>query len=150
MTAFVQRSIAADRAAKQRQLRFQRRVSLGAVAAALLMAIIGGFAWLQWGEADQAKSAAVRERDNAAAAELRAEAELRKAQTTQSLFLADLARQQRTAGDAGTALLLALEALPDSAPGSLDPTSPRRNLQLDGAWRALRERLVLEGHEALC
>ena len=31
-----------------------------------------------------------------------------KAQTTQSLFLADLAHQQRTVGDAGTAALLAI------------------------------------------
>ena len=42
-----------------------------------------------------------------------------KAQTTQSLFLADLARQQRAAGDAGTAVLLALEALPDHAAGTV-------------------------------
>ena len=45
----------ADRAAKEKQLQFQRRVSMGAVAAALLMSIIGGFAWFQWGEANQAK-----------------------------------------------------------------------------------------------
>ncbi len=55
---------------------------------------------------------------------LRAERELQKAQTTQSLFLADLARQHRTAGDAGTAVLLALEALPDYAAGTNRPYVP--------------------------
>lgn len=53
--AFVQRSIAADRAERNRRARFQRRVSAGAVAAALLMAGIGAFAWHQWREAVTAK-----------------------------------------------------------------------------------------------
>ena len=78
---------------------------------------------------------------------LRADRELMKAQTTQSRFLADLARQQRAAGDAGTAVLLALEALPDHAAGTNRPYVPESELQLDGAWRDLRERLVLGGHE---
>jgi WD40 repeat protein len=132
VTAFVQRSAAADRAAKERQLRFQRRVSIGAVAAALLMTAVGGFAWFQWGEATKA--------------ERRADRELVKAQTTQSLFLADLARQQRTGGDAGTAALLALEALPDDTAGVARPYVPEPESQLDVACRDLRERLVL-GHE---
>jgi WD40 repeat protein len=140
VTAFVQRSAAADRAAKERQLRFQRRVSLGAVAAALLMALIGGLAWFQWGEA-------TRERDNATGEKRRADLQLVKAQTTQSLFLADLAHQQRTAGDGGTAVLLALEALPDDTGETARPYVPEPELQLDGAWRNLRERLILEGHE---
>jgi hypothetical protein len=55
-----------------------------------------------------------------------AESELRKSQTTQSLFLASLAREGRAEGDAGAALLLALEALPDSA--SIDDhMCPKRN-----------------------
>jgi hypothetical protein len=73
-------------------------------------------------------------------------AELREAQTTQSLFLADQSRQKRT-NDPGTAVLLALEALPDSAAGTDRPYVPEAELQLDGAWRDLRERLVL-GHES--
>jgi WD40 repeat protein len=125
VTAFVQSSAAADRAAKERQLRFQRRVSIGGVAAALLMTVVSGFAWFQWGRADR---------------------ELVKAQTTQSLFLADLARQRRTAGDAGTAALLALEALPDDTAEIARPYLPEAELQLDGGWRDLRERLVLTGH----
>src|SRR5215475_11149851 len=94
----------------------------------------------------------------------RADRELVKAQTTQSLFLADLARQQRTAGDASTAALLAIEALPDEAASMrallaiearpdeaaayARPYVPEPELQLDGAWRKLRERLVLKGHES--
>jgi hypothetical protein len=38
-------------------------------------------------------------------------AETKNAQTTQSLFLADLANQQRTAGDAASAILLMLALL---------------------------------------
>jgi len=64
---------------------------------------------------DRAKREAERERD-------RAEAELKKAQMTQSLFLANLARQQRDDGDVGTAILLALEALPDHSAGILGQT----------------------------
>jgi hypothetical protein len=160
VSAFVQSSVAADRAAKERRLRFQRRVSIGALAAALVMAIIGGFAWFEWGEAArerdnaaQERDNAARERDNATNAEVRvtnekrrADRELVKAQTTQSLFLADLARQQRTAGDAGTAALLALEALPDDTTETARPYVPEAESQLVGAWRDLRERLILSGH----
>jgi WD40 repeat protein len=123
VTGFVQRSIAVDRAAKERQLRLQRRMTYGALAAALLMTVVGGFAWFQWGEAARARD---------------------KAQTTQSLFLADLARQHH--GDSGTAILLALEALPDGTDGIARPYVPEAEFQLDGAWRALRERLVLKDH----
>ena len=126
VTAFMQRSIAVDRAAKQRQLQLQRRVSIGALAVALLMAIVGGFAWLQWDRAD---------------------VELMKAQTTQSRFLAGAARQQRTAGDAGTAILLSLEALPDRNAGITRPYVPEPELQLDGALREMRERPILKDHE---
>jgi WD40 repeat protein len=130
VTAFVRRSVAADRAAKERQLRLQRRMTYGALAAALLMAIIGGFAWYQWGEANRAKLLAQR-------TEARAGRELKELR--QSLVLTTNASQQRAAGDAGTAILLSLEA-----PG---PYAPELELELDGAWRELRERLVLKGHE---
>jgi WD domain, G-beta repeat len=138
VTAFVRRSLAADRAAKDRQLRFQRRVSMGAVAAALLMAIFGGLAWFQWSEA-------ARERDNATNEKRRADLQLGKAQTMQSRFLAALAHEQRSAGDAGTALLLALEALPDDTSRVARPYIAEP--ELDAAWCNLRERFVLQGHE---
>src|SRR5262249_5075347 len=44
----------------------------------------------------------------------RADSELKKAETTQSLYLASVARGGRAEGDVGTALLLAIEALSDS------------------------------------
>ena len=168
VTAYVQRSIAHGRATKERQLKFQRRVTLGAIAAALLMAVIGGFAWWQWTDAaserDRATTAEKRvaaerdrtasERDRATAAEKRvaaerdrADAKLAEAQTTQSRFLADLARQRRTANDAGTALLLALEGLPDDTAGIVRRYVPEAELQLNQAWLALHERLILFGHE---
>ena len=84
--------------------------------------------WLQRGEADraaliavQARSAAERDRDRAAMAETRADSELKKAQLTQSLFLADLANQKARAGDIGTGVLLALEALLPDASGTERP-----------------------------
>src|SRR5262249_508289 len=49
--------------------------------------------------------------------------------------------------DAGTALLLALEALPDTASGASRPYVPEAELSLDGAAHSLRERMVLMGHE---
>jgi WD40 repeat protein len=86
---------------------------------------------VQFVAAERAKQEAITERN--------------QAQTTQSLFLASRSEQQREA-DPGTAMLLALEALPDTATGVARPYVPEAELQLDRAWRALRERLVLKGH----
>jgi TPR repeat protein len=58
VVAFAQRSIAADRAAKEWQIRFQRGVSIAAVLAALFMAGVGGFAWLEWKESDRQRKQA--------------------------------------------------------------------------------------------
>src|SRR5438105_3523589 len=44
VTAFVRRSAAADRAVKERQLRLQRRMTYGALASALMLAVFGGLA----------------------------------------------------------------------------------------------------------
>ena len=78
----------------------------------------------------------------------RAIAHLHEAQLMQSRYLADQARQQRTA-DPATAMLLALEALPDAAAGDDRPYFREAELQLDGAWRGLRERLFLSHQEAV-
>jgi TPR repeat protein len=58
VVAFAQQSIAADRAAKGRQLRAQRVVTAAAVVAALFLAVLGGFAWVKWSEADRQKQQA--------------------------------------------------------------------------------------------
>jgi WD40 repeat protein len=79
----------------------------------------------------------------------KAEANLREAQIGQSRFLADQADQRREAGDAGSAVLLALEALPDASPGKDRPYVSEAEFQLDKAWRDLRERLILSQDEVL-
>jgi len=141
-------------------------------AAAVLMAMISGFAWVKWGEADRAESLAQREGKTGDMNLQRrfmeptlAEAEFARMQRNVSRFLADLARQHQLRGDVGTALLLALESVPSGAgskprvaeqltvavEGGTDGIDrvyvPESELQLDGAWRALRERHILIGHE---
>ena len=141
-------------------------------AATVLMAMIGGFAWVQWGKADRADSFVRREGktgdmnlQHRFMAPTLAETEFVRMQRNVSRFLADLARQHQMRGDVGTALLLALESLPGGAgsnpqvterltvavEGGMDGIdlvyAPESELQLDGAWRALRERHILVGHE---
>ncbi len=125
-------------AQEARTRRIERRILQGAIAAALVFTATALFAGLQYFAADRAKQEAVTERHHA-------EDQRNQAQITQSLFLVNLSRQQ---DDPGTAILLALEALPDTAAGVTRPYVPEAELQLDGAWRALRERLVLKGHTA--
>src|SRR5580704_634736 len=134
---------------------------LGTTASWALLAVIGGFAWVQWGEADRAKS-----ETEAAIRNLRHRGlELARTQRNESRFLADLARQHQMRGDAATALLLALEGLSagtDSEPEGVEQSTvgvddgtegldrvyvPESELQLDSAWRALRERHILIGHQ---
>src|SRR5215470_12047901 len=77
------------------------------------------------------------------------ESERDQALRKDSLRLAVLAASARREGDAGRALLLALEALPDAAAGIARPYVPEAEFELDEAWRALRERIVLKGHAGL-
>ena len=136
MIAFVQRSIAEDRAVKERQLRFQRFVTIGALIAATLMAIIGVFAWMKWTDAQ-------RESDRAAAAETRAADRVKTAQITQSRLLAALANQSARDDDFGTATLLALEALlPDVSGGGL-PYVPEAEVALFDGRKRLRKLNVI-------
>ena len=111
--AFVQRSIAADRAERDRRLRFQRRVSAGAVVAAFLMAGVGAFAWQQWREADRHGREAV-------AAKQRAEDTLAAATRTASALVFDLA--QKFKESVGVPLTLIRDIL-DRAQGLLDDLS---------------------------
>src|SRR5262245_45031706 len=112
------------------------------------MTSLSVFAWFQWDEA-------ARERDNATKAEIRvagekerADGALKRTQITQSRFLAELALGHHNVGDAGTALVLALEALPDVASEIARPCVGEPELQLDRAQRDLRERFVLKDHES--
>jgi hypothetical protein len=101
------------------------------------------FAFKAEQEADEQKKEALAGASRAKASAEQAEANLRETQIAQSHFLADAAQGDRTSGDAGTAALLALEALPDNAAGKTWPYVPEAELQLDGAWHDLRERLEL-------
>ena len=95
--------------------------------------------------ADKEKREAEASVDRAKVSAEQAKINLHDAQIAQSLFLSEEARQERRANP-GTAALLAVEALPDSVAGGR-PYVPEAELQLDGAWRDLREQFVL-GHES--
>src|SRR5262249_42902698 len=102
----------------------------------------------QWSEAASQSKRAQNQQEVAAWERERADGQLKKAQTTQSMFLANEAQKRRAEGDAGTAILLALAALPDPPAGIVRPYLTEAELYLDGAIRALRERTVLKGHES--
>jgi WD40 repeat protein len=73
----------------------------------------------------------------------RADAEL-----AQSQVLADLAAARLQDGDAVSAMLLALDALPDVRASVSRPYEPRAESILSTARQAMRENLVLPGHTA--
>jgi WD40 repeat protein len=126
MQAFVAES---RRAATQR-----RNILSGSLGAGLLVALVlAGFAYWQRGIAIEQRSVAVQQRD--------------KALINESRFLADVASQKLRQGDAGTAMLLAMEALPDTAIDSPRPYVPVAELQLGASLRVLREHRILTGHE---
>jgi energy-coupling factor transporter ATP-binding protein EcfA2 len=123
------RALEAEREKAEAQARYARRMRAAALssgALAVVALVVGVMAYRAKQEAQEQAT---------------------MAQTAQARFIANLARQHRAAGDSATAGLLALEALPDPAAGITRPYVPEVELQLDGAWHALRERLILNGHE---
>ena len=147
----------------------QRHVIIAFGAAALLIAMMSGVL-VKWGKADRAKPFAQNaDKIGGMSAPASLGAEFARMQRNVARFLADLASQQRAGGDVGTALLLALESLPGGAGGNPQMTSqvtsnstvpaaggadgivrvyvPEAQSQLDAAWRSLRERHILLGHE---
>jgi hypothetical protein len=133
-------------AGQKRIANARKRTAQVAVAGLVVALLVAAAAVWQYLEATEATKIAKEASVEAEASAVQAKANLRGAQTTQSLFLTDKARQQRALADHGNALLLALEALPDDAANVHRPYVPEAELQLDGAWRDLRERLDL-GHE---
>ena len=96
---------------------------------------------------EKAKNAALiaqRERDNAKASEKRANEEKNIALRTQSLFLADLARQETEEGNATNGILIALEALPKDMSAPKRPYVSEAEVQLYSAVFNHRERLFIE------
>ena len=107
----------------------RRNILSGSLGAGLLVALgLAGLAYWQRGIAIEQEKIAVEQRD--------------KALLTQSRFLADLAKQQTAIGGATTAILFAIEALPDVAAGALRPYAPEAEFALDEAWHAVRERMI--------
>jgi WD40 repeat protein len=106
----------------------------------------------QRGIARQRQEAADRQRSLAESSRRQAEEQRDQALLAQSRFLAELADRTYRAGDDMTAVLLALEALPDEKSGVVRPLVSAAELGLDRALRgrkderAPREALVLSGH----
>jgi WD40 repeat protein len=119
--------------ASQRRARSIQRLVMAAAAVFALTTIAASIFGV---EAYRAERTANSER-------VKAEDQRNQALRTQSRFLADLAGQQREKGDAATAMLLSLEALPDRAAAVSRPSVPEAAFQLDEASRGLRERRIL-------
>lgn len=121
----------------------RRNVLIGSLAAGLIFATaLASLALWQRTVAVHNEERAVASEDQAKRSEVQTRLERDEALTIQSRFLADLARQRLLEHDVGTALMLALEALPDAEAGISRPYVPEAEVQLDRAWRVLRERLV--------
>jgi hypothetical protein len=121
--------------------------------AAVLTAIIGGFVWMNSGVADRVAPSVQRDGYGTPKPQVGRmgrtdiEAEFARMQRNETRFLADLAHQHQLRGDVGTALALALEALPGGADDVDRVYVAEAELQLEGAWRSLREQHILVGHE---
>jgi hypothetical protein len=131
----------------------RRELATAVGAAAVLMAMIGGFVWVRLGVADRVMPLAEeqgggrRPPQRGEIGRIGMEAEFARMQRNELRFLADLAHQHLMRGDVGTALALALEALPGGADDADRVYVAEAELQLEGAWRSLRERHILVGHE---
>ena len=130
-------------AASNRSHRQTTVLKYGAVAAlgvlfivAAAFAIISNVALKETGQARQELSEA----------NIRISARVEELQVLQSRFLADRANQASGDGDAATAMLLALEALPDTRSGKQRPAVAEAEAALFKAYRALRELVVLKDH----
>jgi hypothetical protein len=132
----------------------RRELATAVGAAAVLMAMIGGFVWVRLGVADRVMPLAEeqgggrRPPQRGEIGRIGMEAEFARMQRNELRFLADLAHQHQMRGDVGTALALALEALPGGADDADRVCVAEAELQLvEGAWRSLRERHILVGHD---
>ena len=105
---------------QEAQIRLQRRIILGAIAAFLVVAMLSGGLWRFWKAAQE---------------------QLQNAQRAESLRLAQLAEQ--LTHDTGSAMLLAIEALPDISAHTARPIVPEAELQLDRALRNMHESIIL-------
>jgi hypothetical protein len=124
--------------AQKREAAEARRVAqrtMAGLAAALVLAVVAG--WFAW--------TANQQRDVALEATRTANMQRDRAQLQESRALATLAQQASKEGDQPTAMLLALEALPDPGFGGKRPWSSEGAAALHQAWLRNRE-TVLAGH----
>ena len=134
--------------AESRRAATQRRNVLSASLGAGLIVALGlaGLAYWQRGIAVQQEQIAIEQKSLAEKSEAQAKTELDKALLTQSRFMANLANQNVYVANAGTAIAVSLEALPDIRAGNSRPYAPEAEAALFGSWQALREIKVLHGH----
>jgi len=143
--------------ASARKQRFTKKVIQFTVSALLILAFVSGIGTYlsvqaerrinqARDEAEQAQLMAQQDRDNAQEAERTAKEALKmaeeqknKALFRESLFLAEMARQQIEQIDATTAVLLALEALPRSLKNPNRPFVPEVYIQLKEGISILEE-----------
>jgi len=137
---FVAASDQEEQGKQRRDLRL-RRIAAALVATAIVL-LVGGLIGVGWQflRATRAEEASRQRAAEAIAA-------LDQAQISQSRFLADRANQHAREGDAGTAMLLALEALPDKSSGKERPPVPEAEAALFKGYQEFRESIVLE-HKA--
>jgi hypothetical protein len=131
------RQLAAAREQTATALRRRARILVGVRVTSLIAA---GAAVLFGIRAEQAKAEAEREKN-------RAQKTQEEALRGQSLFLADLARQQNEQGQYTLAALLALEALPKSMDAPNKPYVLEAEPQLYTAVVNLREKWLFAGHQ---
>ncbi|HEV2958119.1 MAG TPA: TIR domain-containing protein [Xanthobacteraceae bacterium] len=129
-----------------RTRRIERRMFQGAIAAAIFFFSATAFSGWQYFAAKQAELAAEEQRGKARERAKEADAQRDRALLTQSRFLADLANQ-RINDDPSTAMLLALEALPDARHDIARPYAHEAEAALFSARRAFRELRMLQGHK---
>ena len=104
-------------------------------AAAVIFAAVAGVAVYEWRHTVSLQREAVEKRDQLL--------------VSRSRFLVDRANQGNQAGDAGTAMLLALQALPDTRSGVGRPMVHEAEAALFAAYQDLKERIVLKGHDGV-
>ena len=104
-------------------------------AAAVIFAAVAGVAVYEWRHTVSLQREAVEKRDQLL--------------VSQSRFLVDRANQGNQAGDAGTAMLLALQALPDTRSGVGRPMVHEAEAALFAAYQDLKERIVLKGNDGV-
>ena len=121
--------------------RVVRRTRLGLAVAVVLALVAGGFAFFATKERDRAQV----QESLALKATQTANEQRDRALLQESRALAIFSQEASKAGDQSTAMLLALEALPDPGFGDARPSSSDAAAALHQAWLRNRE-TALAGH----